>query len=347
MRIKKMILPALCMLVAAVATAQPKSKTIEKNKLGEYDNIVIKWKGDTKGEKGEKGDKGDKGDKGSKNIRLNIEIKNDLVTINGKPLDEFESQDLAVIKRNNLVFDGKDGRIVIGRGARSPFQSGQALSFSGPGNFNFDNGGENAYLGVASEKTNGGVVITEVTRGSAAEKAGLKNGDIITKIDDKTIGSPAELSTTIKSHKPDEKITVTYKRSDKEARATATLGKTGGLYQSFNFDMPEWRSPDNFNFTWGNDQPKIGIRAQDTDDAKGVKVIDVDEGSIAEKAGIKEDDIITSLDGTAVNSVNELLEVSKAARDAKKISMPVKFTREGKEMTADLKVPRKLKTAEL
>jgi len=234
----------------------------------------------------------------------------------------------------------------LNRSPRSPFQS-RVYSFTGPDNFMFEGGEERAYLGVGSEKTNGGVVITEISSGSAAEKAGLKSGDIIVKIDDKPINSPAELSSTIKSRKPDDKITITYKRNDKELKTQATLGKSGGnTIRTFDFNMPNW-TPDNYNFNWGNGQPKIGIRAQDTDDGKGVKVIEIDDESIAQKAGLQEDDIITSLDGTAVNSVSELVEVSKAAREAKKISMPVKFTRDGKEMSADLKIPRKLKTAEL
>ena len=102
-----------------------------------------------------------------------------------------------------------------------------------------------------------------------------------------------------------------------------------------------------FNFNWNDNQPKLGIKAQDTEDGKGVKVLEVDEESAAAKAGIKEGDIITSFDGKAINSVNELVDGNRAVREAKKISLPVEFLRDGKTQKAEIRVPRKLRTAEL
>jgi serine protease Do len=103
----------------------------------------------------------------------------------------------------------------------------------------------------------------------------------------------------------------------------------------------------NFNFNWNENQPKLGIKAQDTEDGKGVKVLEVDEESAAEKAGIKEGDIITSFDGKSINSVNELVDGNRAAREAKKLTLPIEYLRDGKSQKVELKVPRKLRTAEL
>ena len=61
--------------------------------------------------------------------------------------------------------------------------------------------------------------------------------------------------------------------------------------------------------------------------AKGVKVLDVDEGSAADKSGIKEDDVITEFDGKAVNSADELAEASREAKD--KSSLKIKLNRGG------------------
>ena len=41
-------------------------------------------------------------------------------------------------------------------------------------------------------------------------KAGLKEGDIITKIDDKKIEDPDALAKAVKEHKPGDKVSVTY-----------------------------------------------------------------------------------------------------------------------------------------
>ena len=92
----------------------------------------------------------------------------------------------------------------------------------------------------------------------------------------------------------------------KENKATATLGKrnSSSIYTPGDFDFDFDMGPNsNFNrvFSYGG-RPRLGIKAQDTEDGKGVKVIDVDEGSAADKSGIKENDIITEFEGQAVNS---------------------------------------------
>lgn len=338
---KKIFLPAICLGILTItsfnAAAQSKTKDKQKDKLGEYDNLIIKWKG----EKGEKGEKGQKGEKGNKDVKITIEIKNDDIIVNGKPLGEYNDKDLAILKRNSLLVDGHGMQLSSTRSPRSMFQ-GYSIDL------NSDRGSERStrpFLGVGSEKTDGGVVITEITDDSGAEKAGLKKGDIITKLDDVVITSPDVLTKTIGSHKPNDKITITYKRNNKEEKVTATLGRRseGNVY-NYQYNGPGFKD---FNFDWGNGQQKIGIRAQDTDDGKGVKVLEIDDESAAEKAGLKEDDIIISLDNRAVNSVTELVEISKTAREAKKISMPLQYLRDGKQIDAELRIPRKLKTAEL
>ena len=55
-----------------------------------------------------------------------------------------------------------------------------------------------------------------------------------------------------------------------------------------------------------NNEPRIGLRAQDTEDGKGVKVVDVDDESAADRSRYQRDDIITEFDGKAVNDVDTL-----------------------------------------
>ena len=57
-----------------------------------------------------------------------------------------------------------------------------------------------------------GVAVVSVDPGSAAEKAGLQNGDVITKVDDTAIDSPDTLGATIAGHQPGDHVTVTYTR---------------------------------------------------------------------------------------------------------------------------------------
>ncbi len=68
-----------------------------------------------------------------------------------------------------------------------------------------------------------GVYITAVAEGSAAEKAGLKPGDIITKINDEEVSSYDELTIKKNEHKAGDSIELTYVRNGVEDKITVTL----------------------------------------------------------------------------------------------------------------------------
>ena len=220
-----------------------------------------------------------------------------------------------------------------------------------------------AFLGVSSERAeNGGAVVTQVTKESAAEKIGLKKGDVITKIDEMSIDNPEALSKVIHKYKPENKVVVTYKRDGKEQKATATLGKMKMDYGSFDDMVRISPSPMiapvppmgayNYRGLTGprvyvnySKGPRIGIKAQDTDDDKGAKVLDVDEDSPADKAGIKEGDIITQFDGKNITNAEGLAEMAKSSKT--KSAFKVKIIRGGKTQDIEVKIPKKLKTADL
>lgn len=63
-----------------------------------------------------------------------------------------------------------------------------------------------------------------VAADSPAAKAGIQDGDIITKINDSTVGAQGSLSSILGQYRPDDKITITYLRDDKEQTTSLTLG---------------------------------------------------------------------------------------------------------------------------
>ncbi|GGO28772.1 peptidase S1 [Microbispora rosea subsp. aerata] len=85
-----------------------------------------------------------------------------------------------------------------------------------------------AFFGVSVADAVGGVsgaVVSSVTPGSPAEKAGIKEGDLITKINDKVVDSAEALVGTIRSSRPGDKVTVTFTRDGKENTISATLAE--------------------------------------------------------------------------------------------------------------------------
>lgn len=63
-----------------------------------------------------------------------------------------------------------------------------------------------------------------VATGSPAAQAGLKQGDIITKINDQEVGKAGSLSSIVGQYRPGDKINLTYLRDGKEETVTITLG---------------------------------------------------------------------------------------------------------------------------
>ena len=287
-----------------------------------------------------------------------VEINGDKITVNGKPIEDLKDGDITVHRNKYKTMEGLN-------------YYGTPRTRASGGNFNWDSGDEfrvfdvdenRAMLGVVTEEVDGGVKVTELTDESAAKKAGIKEGDIITKIGDTKIGDPDQLSQTVRKHKPGDKVTITVLRDKKEQKITTELGKWKGVGafsygpgQHFKMDMPDYNellAPKvqatprmRYGQAWSNGAPKLGLSVQDTDDGKGVKVLEVDEESNAAKAGLKENDIITNFNGTEVNSADEVAKLVKENKDKPSINLKIK--RAGKVQSVEVKMPRKLKTADL
>lgn len=97
---------------------------------------------------------------------------------------------------------------------------------------------DTAYLGVATSSIDDvsssvldeyqvnrsdGAFINEVVTGSAAEEGGLKPGDVIVDIDGEAIGSPNDVGSVIRSHRPGDTLTVTVERQGSTEEITVTL----------------------------------------------------------------------------------------------------------------------------
>lgn len=292
--------------------------------------------------------------KGEKNDKVVVEIVGDKVLVNGKPANEYKDGDITV---NTHKYKGW-GTLI-----KTP---GRSFTITDDANSFFMEDENRAMLGVLTDKEDEGAEINEVIKGSGAEKAGLKEGDIITQINDKKIEDPDDLTKAIREQKPGDKVAITFLRDKKEQKTTAELTKWRGMKfdswgngKNFNFSMPEIaprleslpRIPrmegEPYLRMWDayNGQPKLGLSVQDSEDGKGVKVIDVDNESNAEKAGLKEGDIITSVNDKEVNNADEVAKIVRENRN--KVSIKLKVMRNGKSQDIEVKVPRKLKTADL
>lgn len=83
--------------------------------------------------------------------------------------------------------------------------------------------GVRGFLGVATIGSVGGARVTAVEPGSPAQRAGLPVGAVVTAVDDVAIGSAAALIQEVRTHRPGDRVTVTWTAGGAPRTATVTL----------------------------------------------------------------------------------------------------------------------------
>jgi serine protease Do len=283
---------------------------------------------------------------GDSDEKITVEVVGDKVTVNGKPVEEYKG-DVQVMTGAQDVF-ARPGRFKALTVPSAP------MALSGlDGDHFFALGGNTAVLGISMENAEGGAKVTEVTKESAAEKAGLKVGDIITKIGDKAIEDADDVYEAIHKQKPEDKISITYKRDGQEATASATLLKNEDSF-GHTFAMADKFDHD-FNYNFNNGQgvrafshsrkPRLGLQIEDLEDGNGVKILEVNAETPAGKAGLQKDDVITSFNGKDVKGVDDLRNAMKDVKEGETVK--VSYQRGGSTQTADIKFPKAVKKASL
>jgi serine protease Do len=144
-----------------------------------------------------------------------------------------------------------------------------------------------------------GALVTEVTRESPADRAGVSVGDIIVKFDGKPIHEMNELPRIVAATPPGSKTELEVIRNGERKSLTVTLDR---LKDDADGDAAA-----------GVEQEKIGITVREltremaarlgNKDTKGVYVAEVKPGSSADDAGIARGDVIVEIDGMAIASI--------------------------------------------
>jgi serine protease Do len=338
-------------------------------------------------------------------VNMTVVVDGNKVTINGKEVDENDPRLSIEGKGNKRVIlkkldknlnglgnlDDKKPRIIVEGRPLNGLDLGKGLELNGDIIIN-DNGDDNfdifvpnesktnqAFLGVVTEETEKGAKINQVSEESPAAKAGLKEGDIITKVNDIKIDGPASLYDAIGKSKPEDKVTISYIRNGKTNTQVVSLAKNKNTVQLYNFSSPEGQGgpsfdaypkqyldpntrkyqqrPRGFSFIPNfpgmegmtipgfENKPKLGISIEDTETADGVKITNVSENSPAAKSGLLENDIIVQVNDQKIKEVDGLKPIIKDAKEGTSFTFQVKRNKELK--TIIVKLPKKLKTADL
>lgn len=165
-----------------------------------------------------------------------------------------------------------------------------------------------ASLGMSEAR---GVIVNSVQSGSAAERAGLRQGDIITAINDSPVSDTNAFRNRVASSGPGSEVTLTVLRDEKEQKIRATLGEfteqtAREENQSEGGPNPRSGGGGKLGISVEPLTPDIAQELQLKPGTTGVVVNSVDPAGPAVEAGIQRGDVIQEVNRQPVKSAEDL-----------------------------------------
>ena len=189
---------------------------------------------------------------------------------------------------------------------------------------------DRAFLGVQTQsldaeisamfKVNQGALIVDVQSDTPAEKAGLKSGDIITKIDTTTIRDPRHLQLTVTRLIPGTEAKVEYLRDGKPASVKVKLTALPGQKRAGGDRnvTPEANDIGVLNGVGvGDISAELREQLNLPRRIEGAIITSVEADSPSARAGLREGDIILELDRRPVRNADEAVKLSEEIKGPK------------------------------
>jgi len=149
-----------------------------------------------------------------------------------------------------------------------------------------------------------GVYINGVRENGAAKDAGIKEGDVVLRVNDVNVNSVAELQEQISKFRPNDKVDVLIKRDNKRKPFEVVLRNTEG--------STEIVRPDDLIMGAKFDELSDGDR-EEYNISNGVKITDVGEGYLSE-LGLRSGTIVLRINGNSVQRVSEVKDILGGGR---------------------------------
>ncbi|MBK9730449.1 MAG: Do family serine endopeptidase [Chitinophagaceae bacterium] len=153
-------------------------------------------------------------------------------------------------------------------------------------------------------KSLSGVYVDGVKSGGAGDAAGLKSGDIITKVNSAAVNTSPELQEQVSRYHPGDKITITYLRDNKEKTVDVILKNNEGNTSYLKKDDTSVVSAlgAEFENLSDKDLKDMGLTG-------GVRVSKLSDGKLSSNTNMREGFIITKIDNKPVNTVDDLKSI--------------------------------------
>ena len=176
-----------------------------------------------------------------------------------------------------------------------------------------------------------GVLVTEVASGSPAAEAGLRNGDVVTKVDGFDVNDEQGMNFRVATKGVGNTVNVTYLRSGEPRTAALRLIKAPETTPRASAEL-DGSSPLQ-GATVANLSPAVAEELQ-SNSTNGVIITELDPRSVAARLGFRPGDVILSVNGRKITTVQAL----KAALGSKSRSWSVSVDRHGSIMSLSIQI---------
>lgn len=176
-----------------------------------------------------------------------------------------------------------------------------------------------AVLGVSIENKPDieGVYVSEITKNSGADKAGLKVGDVIVKINNVPIRKFSDLKGQLNAKRPGDVVSVTVKRDNKNEVFSVKLSEASIIKElAFGIEFSELSN---------SEKEKLKI-------SNGLKVVSINNEEL-EKLGIQPGYVIVQINGFVLNSITDIKNVEAQIKNANNIRKIVVINNHGEKET--------------
>jgi serine protease Do len=213
--------------------------------------------------------------------------------------------------------------------------------------------GFGSQIGVTIRETADGVVVDTVRAGTPADRAGVRAGDVVVEFDGDRIRSARQFTRVVQETRPDRSVTMVVTRNGARQSLNVTpeiagrdLARIPGLRLppdvDLNIDIPELPQ-----VYVGTSVRRLGAQLSPLSDQLaeyfgvpgGALVTSVEPNSVAARAGLKAGDVITSVNGRAID------QPSDAARELRDVdakqNVELRVMRDKKSVTMKMTMPER------
>ncbi|MBI4464531.1 MAG: Do family serine endopeptidase [Acidobacteria bacterium] len=183
-----------------------------------------------------------------------------------------------------------------------------------------------------------GVVITGVQPDGPAQKAGLKQGDVILSVDGEPIHDGDDLVSKVASTPVGKSVTIRYLRDRKEQEAKVVIEDRSQVFADILGTPEGGREGESegteakFGITIQNMTPEMANRLG-LNEAKGVVVTSVDPDSFAEEIGMERGDVLLELNHQPVTKVEDVLRIQRSLQPNSDVVFLVQRTQQGQTVS--------------